>query len=455
LALALLWSGVGYAQRARREEEPWVPYEVDRRTFVDDHGHLQDKLAPVILSSARSPLPRLGAKHKIGRLGISPDVVVTATYSDNVFSEHRDTTSALVCTVSPAVSLSLPLGRRSRVAATYGVEMTRADHLHDELESDVHFFTFDVDLGLGITPAALRTVRMKLAHDVQRHEVRSYGKGFKPRPYWSNTTTLNVGRQAGRLDAAFTYRHEAVDFVDEGKEDDVDSDRFRLRLTREVTKTTGAYVSYTYEMVDNRGKDADHYRSEVRVGLAMKPKRRSKLKITGDLGVGFEQRKFARTQAGHDIEGVTASADVGYIITKKLQFRGRAYRKTIETTMAQSREPEPPDPGEDPEGSLSEGRAYWSTGFAARLFFLPTPELTTYVGALYIMDDYDTRIVGRDPPVVRDDTLTGTEAGVTWHPKRLRGLAMGLSYEHTDNKSNIWKYNRSENRAMASASFAF
>lgn len=423
---------------------PLEPYKkVNRGTFIGSRGHAQDKFGALALTSTRAPLPRPGMKHQIGttNVWISPDVILTGVYSDNVFKEHRDTATAFVFSVSPSLTVSRPVGQRGRLAAIYVAEVSRADQHSDELDHEVHYVSFDANLGLG----APRKLGLNLTHDIGQHVTAPNMRDDRVKRYWTNTTTLIAKADVGKSDVEFKYQHEAVDFADRhNRFDDMDSDSFQLTLAHPVGAKTAAFVRYRHQIVDNYGDASDNYLNWYGVGLKMEPSAR----VSGSVEVGYTERKFARRGNGErKNKGVATAGLLSYRATKKLTFMARIFRQINDTTNAQNNE--------------GNGRSYKSSGVSLRTTYALTKELSPFVGGGYIKDQYD----GRDPDVGADpnagygrrrrDDICSAEAGVQFRPRKVPNMVVGAMYEYGQNTSNVHKNSYRENKWTLSVAYVF
>ena len=419
-----------------------APYaQVNRNSFIGARGHAQDKFGGWALVSTRAPLPRPGMKHSIGRVLISPDVIVTGEFTDNVFKTATNETSAFLLSISPSVTFSVPVSQRVRLAVIYGAQMVRADHHTHELNNEVQYVSFDGALGLG----APRILDVDLTHDMGQHVNQTSAEGTRVSRFWTNTTTLTMDYHVGQTNLEFVYQHEMVDFVDDHDQaDDMDADSFQFTGYRRVAPKTRLFLRYKHQITRNRGSTNDNYMNTYTAGVAMDPA----AKVSGSLEAGYTMKKFRRRGNGSERNsGIALAGLLNYNATKKLNFMTRVFRKINETTNAQNND--------------GNGRSYFSSGLVARATYAFNRDVSAFIGGSFILDKYD----GRDPNVgpdpdngrgrKRDDDISGMEAGVRYRPHRIRGLALGVLYQYSQNQSNIHKQRYRENRWTLSAAYVF
>ena len=81
----------------------------------------------------------------IGPLKVHPSITVKEEYTDNIFQEARGESGSAITTVSPGITLQLPI-RRHFLQVDYHADLIEAAKFHRQYDTDHHFV--DVMLNL-------------------------------------------------------------------------------------------------------------------------------------------------------------------------------------------------------------------------------------------------------------------------------------------------------------------
>ena len=381
----------------------------------------------------------------VGPLKIHPGVSVTGSYTSNIFKEEDHKRGAWITTVSPGITLQLPI-RRHFFQIDYHADIIEAGRFHKQYDTDSHFVNGILNLNFNrLTILAGDNWESNSTPPVNKIDIRQ--------DYLQNRAFCDVSyRLATRYKVTGFYRNTSRNFDDfrspfdptanpewdNYMENDMGVDLFY----RFFPKTSVLFeYGFTHRNVTDRGlpntdRDSDSHRYWL--GFMWEPT----AKIVGTVKGGYYQRNYDEGGNSKDWSGFAMEGDLKYKLTSYDTFTLKGFRKLLETSVTESHLP-----GIAP-GLY--GTYYTSTGGAFGYTHRFTYKISGIADASFFNDDY--REKGSLGKKRNDDRFA---AGISGLYRIQDWLSLKLGYRYIDNDSNVDGESYRENLFLGTLSLTF
>ena len=369
----------------------------------------------------------------IGPLKVHPSITVKEEYTDNIFQEARGESGSAITTVSPGITLQLPI-RRHFLQVDYHADLIEAAKFHRQYDTDHHFV--DVMLNLDFNRLGFlignNWTRNSTIPDYKDDIRNNYYQNrfffdttyklpgrYKIRGFYSNTfRDFDTFRKPGQFDPE----------LDNYVENDVG-----INLFYRFLPLTSVLFEYGFTHRNNTDKGFPSTDSDAQrfwLGLSWE----ATAKITGTIKGGYVTRDY--DGPSDDWDGFGMEGDLEYKISPYYFLRFKGFRKVLETSVTRE------------EGWY--GTYYISSGGSLSLNHIFTYKLSAFAEVSYFNDDYrESGLIGKK----RNDDRIGFGFGIDYQIQDWLGCR--LYYNYLDNDSNIDVEDYRENLIGGSISLIF
>lgn len=364
----------------------------------------------------------------VGPLRIHPGVVISETYTDNYFLEPDDERWEWITTISPNLTIHLPL-RRHSVEFEYRSDFGE-NYRHNEYNADHHFLKGIFNLNF---PGGLA---INVGHLWVADSNPPIFNGDDRKRYKDNVSFLSAGyRFSDRYSVGVVYRHHFRRF-NRGPfdADDHDKDDVALDLNYRILPKTTVFLESGYTNTRYPERDLISYdNDEYRVWLGAKTDVTAK--IVGVLKGGWSLKVWDDDRVGDDVSTFGMEGDLYYDLTPRTRLSLILFRRIQDTTFTTTE-------------NVAFGSSFTTTGgtFEVRQAFAPRFDAYGNVGFTY--NEYN-----EEGPVrkVREDYLFQGSVGLDY--RIWKWITLGALYNFLNNDSNFDEEDYTENRVMIYGSF--
>lgn len=415
--------GYGYAAKekkppAKRAEPKAVEDAIRYQVAIPGAEGPRDELrhpARVASSDSRRQRERLflglamptGSAHEVGKFLVTPTIMTTGRYTDNVFLESSGGKSDWQTRIVPRVDLAYPAGKHTIRLGAYG-EILRSLESPSEW-NDEHYGAqaqFILDL--------LDAWTLELSDAYDRLSVDPGASDDVRRHYYSNTASAVLGYSFGdkwSAEAGYSHLIKRYRHRDE-RTDDVTEQAGNARLYYEVLPRISAFGDYGYSHSTRKtdsARDSDNYTYSV--GLRWD----ATAKLDGTISLGYSEKDFRR---GKGERGIYYTASLDYAATDRLRLTLTGTRRPEETSAA--------------DRDLANGPSYMSSSLGLNASYL-LMENWFLTAALRLSKSEYTR--SNPEGGTRDDENRAAAIGVRY--QALDWLNMTLEASRIENSSNV------------------
>jgi len=376
---------------------------------------------------------------KLGPLEIHPSLRVTETYTDNVYLSYdgKKDESDWITTISPGITLILPLRRHSIKAGYYADIYRFAEFDENDYARQVGFASLNLDFPGGLTvEVSDRFTDSEVARKWKEQDgVSSSADPYREKPYQANDFLAKAKYSfADRWAIAAWYNYYKYEYDHRYDETgNYDRDVVGTSLFYRFTAKTQALVEYMYSRVDYPdNEEYDNKNNTVYVGLSFDPT----AKLNGHLKVGWTEKEYDEDREDDKVDTFSTQIDLTYNLSPYDAIKLKGMR-TIE---------------EDIDTNEPFTRDDYSIGYSHILSLNEKIRLNAIAG--YGKAKYEGKNFDTDGILKRRDedwyygTLGVDYAMQSW-------LMWNLAYTRQERDSNFIRYDYEENRVFLSAMVYF